>query len=674
MTLPALTTALTAVEWPADETDGLFAHGYVDVDEPRQDPVAHRYVHGGFTGTDTRFSLYFPDTDAYEGRFFQHVTPVPQSENLAPSDRSGYSKIAFSVDSGAYFVETNGGGPDAANPLSGMDPTIGSYRASAAAARFSRAIAEQVYGRAHRPYGYLYGGSGGAYRTIGSSENTAGVWDGFVPYVPGSPLAIPNVFSVRMHAQRILRDAFPRIVEAYDVGGDPSSLELSEDEAAALEEVTRMGFPPRSWFGHRTMGMHAFSVLYPGVMMADPTFATDFWTVPGYLGAEPEASIHRDRVQLHTRITALLADAGPVGEGLAAGGVDESFLHTAAAGAVASAVRLGDTSTGWMLGAQLVVRSGAAAGAVLRLASVDGDVAHLEPGQHAVAASLADGDEVILDNSSFLAAQTYHRHQVPGPEYAVWDQYRDDDGLPVPPQRPMLIGPMFTRNTAGTVPTGDISGKMIVVACLLDREAFPWQADWYRARVAEKLGAEADDRFRLWFIDNALHGDDDPQEFPDRSVAYVGALETALRQLAAWVERGEEPTPTSAYRVVDGQVVVPRTMGERGGIQPVATLTVDGVDSVVVRAGEPVTVRLVAQAPAGGVIVEVRPDFAATGRLGECTEIEPAPQIEFERQQTFSEPGVHFLSVRIAAQTEGDPASPHARVLNVVRARVTVTP
>ena len=203
------------------------------------------------------------------------------------------------------------------------------------------------------------------------------------------------------------------------------------------------------------------------------------------------------------------------------------------------------------------MRSGAAAGGVIRLSGVEGDLAIVEPGQDELLAALAVGDEVALDNSSFLAAQTYHRHQVPGPEYAVWDQFRDADGAPELPQRPMLLGPLITQGASGTVPTGRITGKMIVVACLLDREAFPWQADWYRSRVEEHLGEASGDRFRLWYVDNALHGDDDPQEFPARSVAYVGALEVALRQLAAWVEDGIEPSPTTAYEIVDGQVVVP---------------------------------------------------------------------------------------------------------------------
>lgn len=673
MTTDQITTDtddLTAKEWPADPTDDFFGAPFIDIDEWRDSPIRHHHVHGGFTGSDARFSFYFPTADRYDGRSFQHVTPVPQSENLAPSVDGEYNKIVFSVDSGAYFVETNGGGPDAANPFAGMDPTIGAYRVNAAAARFSRTVAATIFGD-HRPFGYLYGGSGGAYRTIGASESTEGVWDGFAPYVPGSPMSIPNVFSARMHAQRILRDRFPEIVDAYDVGGDPSSLDLTPAEAEALDEVSRMGFPPRSWFGWQTMGMHAFSVLYPGVMAADPTFADDFWTVEGYLGADPSASIHQDRVQLATTVVGLV-DESTLGDGLVAGGVDESFLHTAAQGRTVSGVRLERVPDGWMLGAQLLVVSGAKAGDIIQVLGVDGDTVSFEPGQESLAAGLAVGDEVVLDNSSFLAAQTYHRHQVPGPEYEVWDQFRDSHGDPLHPQRPVLLGPLFTQGAAGTLPTGNITGKMIVVACLLDREAFPWQADWYRSRVDEHLGASSDDRFRLWFIDNALHGDDDEQEFPDRSVSYLGALETALRQLVAWVERDELPAPTSSYRVDDGQISIPSTARDRAGVQPTAILTVDGSTHATVHAGEQFTVRLDVESPQGGVIVEILADLQASGALGHRVEFTPAPAVTVETTGVFETPGTYFLSARVAAQTGGDATDPHARVQNLARARVTV--
>ena len=169
--------------------DTFFNKPYIDLDEWRDMPVRHRYVHGGFEGTDTRFSFYFPSKDQYEGRFFQYITPFPDSENLSQGGTGEEDKIGFSIASGAYFVETNGGGAiDFSNPMAN-DPTIGAYRANAACASFSRVIAQKIFGGA-RPYGYAFGGSGGAYRTIGGIENTTNVWDGVVPYVLGSPMDV----------------------------------------------------------------------------------------------------------------------------------------------------------------------------------------------------------------------------------------------------------------------------------------------------------------------------------------------------------------------------------------------------------------------------------------------------------------------------------------------------
>src|ERR1700741_5176436 len=53
--------------------DTMFKSPYVDVDEWRDKPVPHRYVHGGFKGTETRFSFYFPPKEQYQGHFFQPI-------------------------------------------------------------------------------------------------------------------------------------------------------------------------------------------------------------------------------------------------------------------------------------------------------------------------------------------------------------------------------------------------------------------------------------------------------------------------------------------------------------------------------------------------------------------------------------------------------------------------
>jgi hypothetical protein len=663
--------------------DPEFALPYVDVDEWRDAPVRHRYVHGGFEGTETRFSVYLPPPERYEGRFFQHITPVPDDENLAQAATGEEDKIGFAVDSGAYFLETNGGGLTA-TPGSDVDPTIGAYRANAAAAAHSRVIAAEMYGE-HRPYGYAYGGSGGGFRTIGGAENTSGVWDGVVPYVIGSPMAIPNMFTVRMHAQRVLRHRFDAIVDAVEPGGGNDLFAtLTADDAverAALLEVTRMGFPPRSWFGHRTMGLHAFPLLYQGLRVADPGYFEDFWSLPGYLGHDRPASIEHDVVHHRCEVVATLTADDAVEldltlgrqPGQIRGGVDTAWQESDGPGSVAVAVRLSSAPAVELLGAELVVLSGEAAGARIVVTEVVGDIAAFGPSDPAVTARLRPGDVVELDNRGFLAAQTYHRHQVPTADFTVWDQFRDPDGSPLYPQRPLLLGPLFAAAASGTVQTGRFDGRMIVVASLLDREALPWQADWYRSKVAEHLGELTDDRFRLWFTDNALHGDDEVQEHPTHSVSYLGALHQALRDLAAWVERDVAPPSTTGYQVVDGQVVVTEGAAGRGGVQPVVSLTADGHDRADVAVGAAVVLQAVVEVPDGvGRVVGVEWDLDGSGRFEVREQVTPGPQVTVERRHAFAEPGTRFVTVRVAAQRDGDVATTYARVQNLARVRVVI--
>jgi hypothetical protein len=656
--------------------DPLYTQPFIDVDEWRDEPVRHRYVHGGFDGADLRFSFYLPPPERYEGRFFQHITPVPDSEHLADGLTGEEDKIGFCVASGAYFVETNGGGPSG-TPGSDIDPTIAAYRANASAARYSRVVAAEMYGE-HRTYGYSYGGSGGGYRTIGGAENTSGVWDGFVPYVIGSPLAIPNVFTVRMHAQRILRDRFDQIDDAVDAGGsrEPEA-GLDEDEREAFREVTRMGFPIRSWFGHRTMGLHAFPLLFGGVSMADPAYFEDFWTEPGYLGSEAPESLVRDTVHHATEVVAVVS--AEEAEGL---GIDLGHLPVQVRGGVDTAGRAGEPEVvpvairvargpdADILGAELVVTSGQAEGARLGVLTVVDDLVVLSQVGGDTALKLRPGDTVEVDNRRYLAAQTYHRHQVPEPEFTVWDQFRGDDGEPLLPQRPLLLGPLFAQAAAGTVQTGVFEGKMIVVSCLLDREAFPWQADWYRSKVEEHLGGEADDRFRLWYVDHALHGDETKQEHPTRTVSYLGVLHQALRDLSAWVEQGVEPASSTHYEIVEGQVVVPPEAHERGSVQPVVWLTPEHVD---VGVGEEFVLDAVAEVPdATGSIVSLEWDLDGSGQFALSNDVEPVAQLIVERRLSFDEPGTHFVTVRVASQREPD-GTPYARLQNLARARVVVT-
>ncbi|MDR1624843.1 MAG: hypothetical protein LBS04_07715 [Tannerellaceae bacterium] len=679
------------VHFDYKSADTFFTQPYIDIDEWRDTPVRHRYVHGGFKDNDTRFSFYFPPKERYEGRFYQYITPFPDSETLSQSDTGEHNAIGFSVTNGVYFIETNGGGKtDFTRIQREPDPTIGAYRANAAAAAFSRIVAKALYG-GERPYGYAYGGSGGAYRTIGAIESTTGVWDGVVPYVVGSPMAIPNMFSVRMHAMRILKDKFPQIIDAVEPGGSGDMYAgLNDEEKAALEEVTKMGFPPKSWYGYKDMGIHGFLVLYQGVVAADRTYFTeDFWNKEGYLGANSPESLRKARLQKQSKIKALINIDQGVAQGLTEplsetdrGSADNAWKSLGGSGEgmpVAFQLEDGIPDVDF-LGGDLILLSGEAKGASLQITKVEGDKVVLGPNAAGILVKIKSGDAVQVDNSNFLAVQTYHRHQAPSRDYYVWDQFRDENGNPIYPQRPMQLGPLFTQSAAGCLPSGKINGKMIVLCSLLDREALPWQGDWYRSKVKSFLGDATDDNFRLWYTENALHGDVANQlDDVTHAVSYKGVLQQALLDLSAWVEKGIAPAATTNYRIEDGQVVIPATADERKGIQPVVRATANGSKRADIFAGETVTFKTTVDIPKGTgqlVLAEWYFDgsktYTHTVDLSMAKTTDDGEHIEFTATHTFSDPGVYFPAVRVASQRNGDKGTPYTRIRNLDRVRVVV--
>lgn len=665
--------------------DTLFVKPYVDVDEWRDVPVRHRYVHGGFKGTDTRFSYYFPSKEQYKGRFFQYLTPFPDSEYLSQGFTGEDDKIGFSIASGAYFVETNGGGKtDFTNSKLKTDSSIGAYRANAASALFSRVIATTLFG-GNRVYGYAFGGSGGAFRTVGGIENTEGVWDGVVPYVLGSPMAIPNVFTVRMHAMRILKDKFPQIIDALEPGGSGNMYaNLNEEEKEALEEVTKMGFPPQSWYGYKTMGIHGFLVLYQGIKMVDRKYFTDdFWKKPGYLGYNPPKSLLDTRIQKVSKIKSLIKYDEAVKFGLIEpvskddrGSADTAWKNTGDKAEKPEGYQLEDIMPDVnFLGGDLIIKTGDAKGTVLQITKVDGDKLALAPTNPLdVLAKIKPGDEVQVDNSNFLAVQTYHRHQVPSKDYYVWDQFRNQDGGPKYPQRPMLLGPLFTKGASGSVPTGKFKGKMILLGSLWDREAYPWQCDWYRERVKENLGDKTDENFRLWYTDHAIHGDAANQlDDQTHAVSYLGVLQQALRDLSDWVEKGIAPSPTTNYTINDGQVNIPKTAQEREGIQPVPELLVNGKKRVDIKVGKSVVLKVTADLPKNtGKIIAVEWDFEGESTFKEKSVIKPGLQLTAKVKHKFLKSGTYFPVVRVTSQREGDANVLYARIQNLDRVRVVV--
>ena len=693
--------------WTCQDT--VFQHPFIDEDTylTNREGLRIHYLHGGFSD-GTRFSFYFPvDRNQYAGRFIQYITPVPTTEKTGIQLLCNDEDMAsFSVSHGAYYIETNEGGIlDFSDPSTRREASISAYRANAACAEFSRHIAQLLYGTKTRPFGYCFGGSGGAYRTTGSMEMTDGVWDGAVPYVLGSPNAIPNVFAVRMNALRVLHDKFPMIVDALEVGGSGHPEKgLNAQERAIWEETCKMGFPKQSWYGFRYMDQHGFVATYSGCCQMDPDyFAHDFWEKPGYEGYEGGESLKANRIQQTGVVMGfydqdmcerlqLVSLANDNGEGNA----DRATRNMGANNGQPRAFVLNTVfpDVFFMIG-DLIVKSGEAKGQVLQMHGIHDNLAILSTVNAAsVIAKIKIGDTVMVDNSRALASLFMHRHFIPGKEYYAWDQFRDVQGNPIPPQRPRLIGPVFTMGAGGCLPSGNIHGKMILIESLWDREAYPWQADWYRNEIIKNKGKEFCDRnFRIWFNDRCTHGGVDDAT---QVVSYMPMIQQALLDLSAWVEKGIEPSKTTTYAIEDSQVVIPADAADRGGVQPSVDLTIDGKKRFEAKIDEEVVVHVVANCPKGtGRIVRAELclgepfDLYSRGPKGNAAVLMAPPakyvdidlshahfnadgsQVEFDVPVKYGDVGTYFPTIRVTSSRSGKQET-FKQIQNLGRVRLIV--
>ncbi len=684
------------------KTDPRFQKPYIDTDEWRERPmpdgtvIPMRYVHGGFEGTGVKFLFCFPEAKRYQGRFYQYLSPFPgPDEEVASYGRMGINdRIGFCLAHGAYSVESNMG---STAMFGGQADSTLCWKASAAVAEFSRVKAMEIYG-CSRPYGYVYGGSGGGYKTMSCVENTR-AWDGGAPYVIGSPYSLPNTITMHVQGQRVLRNCFDKILDAIDAGGSGDPYEkLDPDEAEMLRELTKMGFPPLSWYleAKGMMDPGSLPVLTPGVKMADPSYFTEFWTVPGYLGADPNSTACRDRLQFTGTVKSVQLPGAPKGNsGMGMNGVDDAWKKQLSDGNGAW-IELEEVPQGenlYLEGVNITPTTGKAVGKALLLKNIvrkpHSKGGYLTIGMcygmddlAGVLGALQPGDRVSLDNSDFIAIQSYYRHQCPPDlDFHAWDQFRKPDGSPAIPQRKNVMGPGFTGT--GMPQDGNIQCKIINIQALMDESTCPWCADWYKKKIADTKGNLND--HRVYYMERCMHGDVDAL-MNYMVVNYMGALRQALLDLAAWVEQGIEPLPSTAYVYgEDGQIHPETDIRKRFGMQSVIRVTANGEKCAHAKVGEGVLLDIDVQVPQGaGEITGIH--MAKEERSQEILVDDPFPtRVVFERYVrdgvhgararvtvSYDKPGTYFATVRCQTNRRGDPEDIYCQVLNLDRVRIVV--
>jgi len=424
------------------------------------------------------------------------------------------------------------------------------------------------------------------------------------------------------------------------------------------------------------------------VVAADSSYFTDFWSKPGYLGYDAPERYRKDRIQFTAGVAELVTAADAANTQLNTdasserkrGEVDTAFKSLKGAeGERVVGLRLNEMPPSvYFLGGDLIINSGDQQGKRVPLARIIDDVVIFGFADPSVINNVKPGDSVTVDNSNFLAIETYHRHQVPEPDYTVWDEWRNADGTPKYPQRERLIGPGFVQATSGSLQTGKFEGKMIVVASLWDQEAYPWQADWYRQRVNEHFGADVDDHFRLWYSDHAVHGDVTHKTLEGQTyvVSYIGMLHQALRDVARWAEEGVAPAPSTRYEIERGQLILPPTAQARAGINPVVTLTTtDGNKRIDVKVGEEVTLQGTISAPPNtGLVTNAEWHWGEDGGqfIADANVPEDQQAVTLTARHSYNTAGTYFVALRGSVERSGDKL-PYTQLFNLDRVRVVVT-
>lgn len=196
------------------------------------------------------------------------------------------------------------------------------------------------------------------------------------------------------------------------------------------------------------------------------------------------------------------------------------------------------------------------------------------------------------------------------------------------------------------------------------------------------MGGKAEEMFRLWYTDHGVHNDRTIGDDPTHIVGYGGIAMQALLDLSDWVERGIEPARSTQYRVEEGQVLVPATANERGGIQGVVSATIlkgKNPKRADVKVGKKVKLHVVAEVPAGqGKVIAAEwcwddsKEYTTKVDLTKAKYSSDGSRVEFDTEVRYDKSGTYFPTVRITSQRQGDAADIYTYVQNLDRVRVVV--
>jgi hypothetical protein len=680
-------------------TDNFFGEPFIDEDAEWDAPAPHRTIHGGFSDTDTRFRFHFPPKDSgYAGRMFNPLSGANGGTedffHVPFGEMIGGVGACFRL--GGYAVQSNQGHiGDVLDPKAGEDPTVYGWRASAESARLSKFVAKQIYGEPPH-HSYVFGGSGGARRSPLCLAYAPDAWDAAMPFMGDAmdgdhgdftrTRQGAGRFATMFNVQRLLGSKVKDVIDANWPGGNQDPFDgLDSHTRDEFAWLYRLGYPRGDEFMlTKPMGqMWLWASTSERFQRDDPYFAA-FWTEPGHLGHDQPELFARDLLDATATVSRVLTAGELAADPSLAGPEYEDLRTLATIMALATgqgldlpcAIEVSGLGGGYRLGCDVRIVSGKAAGRQLVCLVPAGNWFFCDGMGEASNLRFTDvlaGDEVRIDNHAFLAYCYYARHHL-----------RDSQEYDIlrPGGRPIHIQYEQPEMSPfmGTPHTGKFPGKMLWVHHTHDASLWPSDGVGMLRNVEREVGHEEGRKhFRLRFTQNAEHTP--PSTLPTAYgrapntwvIDYLGPVEQSLADLVQWVESGIEPSETH-FELVDGQIVLPPTAKERGGIQPVVSVTANGAGRTEVEVGAAVSLRMTAELPDGaGTIISAQWDFDGSGTYPERATVDgSATSVECSTSHAFDRPGTYFVTALVESNREGDVTAVARRIPNLASARVVV--
>ena len=505
---------------------------------------------------------------------------------------------------------------------------------------------------------------------MAAAENMTGVWDGVQPQCIGTSVdAQYHSFYWQAHYTMAIPKAKRDAIAAAALPGGTGDIYagLNEEEKSVLNEFLAAGYPLA------IIGNH-FNRLTPlidpiDIRLADPTYEDDFWSKPGYAGANPPNYLKAAKVDGWATITGITRDAAGVPTAIQFDPATVPALGTIGDNYLEYLVYAADGKTRLIDPTRAVGEPPENKRRFSLIGNLDkatGMLTLTGTNSQVLLDALKVGSKVRVNNRFILAMYFYPRHSIV-PGIRSHDQYRNADGSPKYPQRKDISALVHSnyRTMGGRIETGDIKTKTMIMEGMGDHLSWPIFNVGYAERIQKALGpAKANDMMRFYLHDNGSHatGGGEP-----------GIFQQSIQDLMAWVEQGIAPPPSTRYTIRNGQVIAAEKAADRHGLQPVMNLTANGGARAVVGVNQPVNlVATLEMPPKTGQIVQYNWTIAGTADAPTIV-AKPQPLVNVDRTITFAAPGTYVVRLTVNGQRDGLVAPANRTLLqNFKEVRVVV--